>query len=282
MYYLYSTINVLYDAIIRKYGEEWDKLEIDLPFIITEGQRWKNEFINILLVFDYERQDPRFEDSKIKRMQKYFNDMADRGKLYLNYPMVESYQDINLSESVDSQIKEVSRQEIENYKDSLRTNEVKQMIDFKDKFSRMLNSKLRNLTDDQLEAILCSSGNGELGQILNKIGLQDKNLQDNLQGYFSDQAFWKKGISYRRYVKEIFQKIILCNLYRLGYVAQKTFTELENPEKIEENKECFYSIKFTEVVEKQNNHWNQKEKVYVLNTGVLMIAEYNFSLLYKR
>lgn len=275
-----TNIYALYDVIIKEYGEDWDQLEIDLPFVITKGQSWKNEFINILLVFDYERQDPRFEVNKIERMQEYFNDMADRGKLYLNYPMVESYQDINLLEPLDNQIKEVSLQEIENYKESLSTNEVKQMIDFKDKLSSMLNSKQLNITDDRLKEIMSSSNERELVQALNNIGLKDKKILLNVQGYFNGQVFWKKGISYRQYAKEIFQKIILCNLYRLGHVGQKNWIELEKEEKLEENKQHFYSLDFAEVVKKENDHCNQTKNIYVLNTGILVVTDYNFSLLY--
>lgn len=43
-------------------------------------------------MFDYERHDPKFSEEKIVRMQNYFQDTTDVGKLYLNYPMIESYQ----------------------------------------------------------------------------------------------------------------------------------------------------------------------------------------------
>ncbi|MEG2094099.1 MAG: hypothetical protein RRY80_07285 [Lachnospiraceae bacterium] len=52
----------------------------------------KDNFKNIIIVFDYERHDTYFSEEKIRRLQFYFNDSTDQGKLYINYPMVESYQ----------------------------------------------------------------------------------------------------------------------------------------------------------------------------------------------
>ena len=52
---------------------------------------YRNDFTNIILVFDYERHDPTFSEEKIIEMQHFFEDSTDMGKLYLNYPMIESY-----------------------------------------------------------------------------------------------------------------------------------------------------------------------------------------------
>ena len=96
--WIYGTnIYMLYDDIVKEYGEEWEKDDIDLPFVISKKQgmvplRYKEDFTNIMLVFDYERHDTNFSEDKIIRMQKSFMDSTDMGKLYINYPMIESYQ----------------------------------------------------------------------------------------------------------------------------------------------------------------------------------------------
>ena len=74
-----------------------DDIDIDLPFVISRKQspdslKYKYDFTNIFLVFDYERHDPNFSESKILSMQRKLSDAADMGKLYINYPMIESYQ----------------------------------------------------------------------------------------------------------------------------------------------------------------------------------------------
>ena len=94
--WIYGTnIYMLYDDIVKEYGEQWEKDDIDLPFVISKKQgmvplRYKEDFTNIMLVFDYERHDTNFSEDKIIRMQKSFMDSTDMGKLYINYPMVES------------------------------------------------------------------------------------------------------------------------------------------------------------------------------------------------
>ncbi len=49
------------------------------------------KYSDILLIFDLDPQDPRFSSEKIGCMVDYFVESSDMGKLYLNYPMVESF-----------------------------------------------------------------------------------------------------------------------------------------------------------------------------------------------
>ena len=58
---------MLYEDIIREYGDDWENewTDIDLPFVISKKKNlenlcYKNDFANIILVFDYERHDPQF------------------------------------------------------------------------------------------------------------------------------------------------------------------------------------------------------------------------------
>ena len=48
-------------------------------------------YTDILLIFDLDPQDPYFEPAKIQRMINHFQESSDMGKLYVNYPMVESF-----------------------------------------------------------------------------------------------------------------------------------------------------------------------------------------------
>ena len=93
--WIYGTnIYLLYDDIEKEYGTGWGELndDIDLPFVISKKQHmdelcYKENFTNIFIVFDYERHDVNFSEEKIVKMQKYFYDETDMGKLYLNYTM---------------------------------------------------------------------------------------------------------------------------------------------------------------------------------------------------
>lgn len=54
----------------------------------------EGRFTDVVLIFDYERQDSSFDQNRLKRLLEVFNDSTDMGKLYINYPMVESYKDV--------------------------------------------------------------------------------------------------------------------------------------------------------------------------------------------
>ena len=89
--------NELFWLIFKCFPEINIEMDIDLPFVISKKQtpgnlRYKDDFTNIILVFDYERHDTNFSERKILDMQNNFSDAADMGKLYINYPMIESYQ----------------------------------------------------------------------------------------------------------------------------------------------------------------------------------------------
>ena len=48
-------------------------------------------FSEVYLIFDFEFQAPQYEYRKIKQMLNFFNNETEHGKLYINYPMIESY-----------------------------------------------------------------------------------------------------------------------------------------------------------------------------------------------
>lgn len=96
--YSYTTnIFDLYDRVIKDSIDELD----DLDFLLTLKEKGINKeqeniltqhiYSDILLIFDYEPQDPKFGFDKISLMMNYFSESTDKGKLYLNYPSVESF-----------------------------------------------------------------------------------------------------------------------------------------------------------------------------------------------
>ena len=48
-------------------------------------------FSDVFLIFDFDPHDHRYDFTKLKRLLTYFNESTESGKLYINYPMVESY-----------------------------------------------------------------------------------------------------------------------------------------------------------------------------------------------
>jgi hypothetical protein len=48
-------------------------------------------YSEILLIFDFEPQDPDFTEDRIREMAGFFIESTEMGKLYINYPMAESF-----------------------------------------------------------------------------------------------------------------------------------------------------------------------------------------------
>ena len=76
-------------------GNETDLDALDLLGVLKEKDpgniMFDEEFSDILLVFDYDPQDNRFTEERIRLMLNYFCESTDNGKLYINYPMCESF-----------------------------------------------------------------------------------------------------------------------------------------------------------------------------------------------
>ncbi len=92
--YVYGTnIHVLYDSVFGN-GDPGDT---DLLLALksqTDDEEEKKilseSYSDILMVFDVEFHDPLFDPGRIRKMLAHFSDSTDNGKLYLNYPMMES------------------------------------------------------------------------------------------------------------------------------------------------------------------------------------------------
>lgn len=95
-FYSYKTnIHILYEEI-KKDGS------LDILNLVKEKARKlndkkgldmleKNKFGEIYLIFDLDPQDNRYDYKKIQEMLELFDNETEHGKLYINYPMVESF-----------------------------------------------------------------------------------------------------------------------------------------------------------------------------------------------
>ncbi len=89
-----TNIYVLYQEMFA----EGDPSSIDLLQMLKEREKdpakkkiFDVRYSDIILIFDFEPQDPQFSGDKILDMMQYFTESSDMGKLYLNYPMVEAF-----------------------------------------------------------------------------------------------------------------------------------------------------------------------------------------------
>jgi hypothetical protein len=103
-----TNIYSFYNRLKRDFAEQDGKIDydlIDLPLFLNDylklGEEKKlNEmdFIEKILVFDFDPQDPNYSPQVLVELMENFSNSTENGKLYINYPMVESFRDI---ESLD-------------------------------------------------------------------------------------------------------------------------------------------------------------------------------------
>ena len=95
-FYCYKT------NIYSMYDEIKDDLSLDTINLLKERAKKDDDIENyemlsstkfgeIYLIFDLDPQDERYSEDTIQKMLNLFNNETEHGKLYLNYPMIESF-----------------------------------------------------------------------------------------------------------------------------------------------------------------------------------------------
>lgn len=104
-----SNIYSLYQKI-KEYKEYTTTIDI-LKEIATDKKSKKllnKKFSEIYLIFDFDPQEPAYSDKKIIELVNFFNDEIEFGKLYINYPMMESFRDhtnFNIKDFLNRKVK---------------------------------------------------------------------------------------------------------------------------------------------------------------------------------
>ncbi len=223
----------LYHDIEDEYGELWYKenLDINIPLLISKRKNIvpvlnKNNYTNIILAFDYERQDPSFSQKKIQRMQEHFCNISEDGILYINYPMIEAYLDMP-SIPDDSYY----NKKIQNilypgrvYKEKVRSNsELNKYIDvYKNVLDSVLKGSLTLNDDDIFEIMRHIFGikhdvmlESNLEKCLTSFGIPDKNV-DRLKYSIAAQLrkldILSNGFSFGEVVRKYLVYIVQENI----------------------------------------------------------------------
>lgn len=94
--YAYETN--IHDLYSRMLDHDPNLEAVDLLGTLKEKERDSEkralldvDYSDILLVFDYDPHDNRFSPETLARMVAYFCESTDQGKLFVNYPMIESF-----------------------------------------------------------------------------------------------------------------------------------------------------------------------------------------------
>ena len=293
--WIYGTnIYMLYEDIVKEYGVGWAGEDIDLPFIISRKQtplqvRYKEDFVNIILVFDYERHDPNFSEKKIQEMQDYFVDAADTGRLYLNYPMIESYQHLKALPDKDYAERKisVSLQPGNKYKNLVKSETgIGQLVELPHKFMYLLEKKFEisdvHSCEKCCENILNISDQTGMRECVERIlqnEVEDTKLRTavcQFSALLTRLGYVHRHQTYWEYMRAILKQIILHNICKAQKIQYGKY-QIDS----DQYRECFDSLDLSEILKTQNiaAQNDQTGFIWVLNTSVFFIAEYNFSLL---
>lgn len=297
--WIYGTnIYMLYEDIIREYGDDWENewTDIDLPFVISKKKNlenlcYKNDFTNIILVFDYERHDPQFSADKILRLQNYFSDAADMGKLYLNYPMIESYQHLKSlpdEEYINRKIS-VSLQPGSKYKELVRNESViEKAVDFPHRIEALLAGTRYRIEDADKRQICCDkilniSNDSEMERSLEEIlrvvddDKKARTLKYQLKDWIEKVRYTHENRTYWKHMREVIGKIVCHNIEK-AYVIQHEDRNDSNDRKLTEQ---FEQVDLSQILNVQNEVSQDMENgfIWVLNTCIFLIPDYNFRLI---
>lgn len=209
--YVYGTnIYELYERVFEGHEEEMDSIDLLQKLKEKDPQNpiLDKTFSDIILIFDYDPQDNRYKKERIELMLQYFSESTENGKLYINYPMLESYKHFKSFPDREYIERKVNIETVKNGK-------YKELVGKEAKFTKIT-----------------------------------------------------------KFTKEIFNQIIKSNIEKSNYIVNHS-------KSIQNLRDLYYSIKDTDILEKQNSLLIDEGNLYVLNTCIFFICDYNFNLIEK-
>lgn len=289
-----TNIYILLSKIQNEYGDDWYEQDINLPLLISEEMENdikydKRDFTDIFLIFDYERHDPNFTEDGILRMQMYFSNSEDVGKLYLNYPMIESYMDLDNIVDFNYSNKKVSTN-VRNgneYKISVKNKIVSKLIYFPIKIKSIMIEKfgVEYLTAENCVKMLLSETDivkainnmkRMIGNAIHESSL--KTLMRQTEFMILDYGFMENGFNYNTYMRYVFSQITIQNVKKSNFIQNGKY-EIPN----ELLKHTYHEIDPTEILKQQNliSSPDGSHEVFVLNTSIFMLPDYNTELVFS-
>ena len=289
---MYETnIHLLIAEIEKEYGEDWDRDDVDIAFVVSKKVspnevRYSRDFKNIFLIFDYERQDTWFSADNLTKMQSRFHDSADMGKLFLNYPMIESYQHCydnqdnyeNLDVSV--QVRPGAK-----YKELVYKGLEKESIFY---IPHKLLEEIGKHGVPGVDAKACARDLLSLeasDQVIERIEniargkISDSNLQTFkywMRSKIQKIGYIGRNINYYEHMRSIMVTLALLNI-RKAYKLQGGDYHFDS----HRISEVYSTISLDDVLKVQNiaSSDPQTGVVYILNTSLFIVSDYDIKLL---
>ena len=288
-----TNIYILLSKIKGEYGDDWYEQDINLPLLISQNSKDgikydKRNFTNIFLIFDYERHDPNFSEDGILMLQKYFSNSEDVGKLYLNYPMIESYMDFDDIIDANFVYKKVSTNVKSGnfYKLSIKNKIISKLVHFPNKIRDIMVEKfgvedsvasscvnmLLNETNifEAIENMRQIIGDSINESFFNTLIYQAKSIILNY-------GFMENGYSYNSYMRYVLSQIAIQNVKKANYIKNGKY-EISD----QMIRDTYNNLDMLEILESQNALSSPigENEVFVLNTSILILPDYNTNLVF--
>ena len=114
-----TNIYTLYNQMFTdgsSYGRDLLQTLIENKNTQKDVEILKRKYTHIILCFDLDPHDEQYSKEKIQNMSEFFYESTDNGKLYINYPMIESFSHRNGVNDNDYLTREISHKDIKDYK----------------------------------------------------------------------------------------------------------------------------------------------------------------------
>ena len=120
-YYFRCNLHVLANLLMPNDDDDLDAIDLLMTLkgrynSAEEIQVLNHKYTDIFLVFDFEPQEGNPAFDKIRKMAAYFNDSTDNGKLYINYPMMQSYRHLTALPDLDFEFRKAMVNPEKSYK----------------------------------------------------------------------------------------------------------------------------------------------------------------------
>lgn len=174
----------------------------------------KGGFSEIYLIFDFDFQAPQYDDKKIKAMLEFFDNETEHGKLYINYPMIESFKHFKSLPDFDFNSYTVTKNECSTYKQYIDS--ISNIIHFNDVDEYTLGIIIKQNLDKSF--ILTKNSKKDYSTYMEKLSQKNilyhqvENLHENEFIYvINTGVFW--GIDY--FGKSKYDEYISIDLKKL-------------------------------------------------------------------
>ena len=123
-FYSYKTTLHTLAQVLDKEYPDFEKDDIDIKLVLKSMENdadkravLSQKYNDIYLVFDFEPQHDNPHFDTIRRMLGYFQSSSDTGRLYLNYPMIQSYKHITVLPDPIFSFRKIALKDVYRYKE---------------------------------------------------------------------------------------------------------------------------------------------------------------------